>query len=87
MMRQSLRPLVQDPGAGRFHQAAGNRVRVLVLRDSIFHLIFLSTRPAEASRAVRKKLKHGDTHQQYRGMVVRTLAMSSNREHVTHRPM
>lgn len=27
-------------------------------------------RPAEASRAVRKKLKHGNAHQQYRALVV-----------------
>lgn len=26
--------------------------------------------PAEASRAIRKKIKHGDTHQQYRALVI-----------------
>lgn len=30
---------------------------------------FIST--TEASRAIRKKLKHGDTHQQLRALVVR----------------
>ncbi|EKM61364.1 uncharacterized protein PHACADRAFT_168806 [Phanerochaete carnosa HHB-10118-sp] len=29
-----------------------------------------ATGPAEASRAIRKKLKHGDTHQQYRALVI-----------------
>jgi hypothetical protein len=29
-----------------------------------------ATGPAEASRAIRKKLKHGNTHQQYRGLVL-----------------
>ncbi|GJE85873.1 hypothetical protein PsYK624_019520 [Phanerochaete sordida] len=29
-----------------------------------------ATGPAEASRAVRKKLKHGNTHQQYRALVI-----------------
>ncbi|KIP10112.1 hypothetical protein PHLGIDRAFT_125773 [Phlebiopsis gigantea 11061_1 CR5-6] len=29
-----------------------------------------ATGPAEASRALRKKLKHGDTHQQYRALVI-----------------
>jgi hypothetical protein len=27
--------------------------------------------PTEASRALRKKLKHGDTHQRYRALVIR----------------
>ncbi|KAH9982882.1 hypothetical protein BGW80DRAFT_1555903 [Lactifluus volemus] len=31
--------------------------------------------PTEASRAIRKKIKHGDTHQQYRALVVRSLSM------------
>ena len=35
-----------------------------------------STRPAEASRALRKKLKHGNSHQQYRSMVVREIPLS-----------
>ncbi|KAH8099290.1 hypothetical protein BXZ70DRAFT_290826 [Cristinia sonorae] len=29
-----------------------------------------ATGPAEASRAIRKKLKHGDSHQQYRALVI-----------------
>ena len=35
-----------------------------------------SLRPAEASRALRKKLKHGNSHQQYRSMVVRDVLLS-----------
>ena len=35
--------------------------------------LFLS--PAEASRAVRKKLKHGNSHQQYRALVVSSLTL------------
>ena len=31
--------------------------------------------PAEASRALRKKLKHGNAHQQYRALVVRDIAV------------
>jgi hypothetical protein len=33
-------------------------------------------RPTEASRALRKKLKHGNSHQQYRSMVVRVFSLS-----------
>lgn len=38
------------------------------------HLAFIDwlNSVAEASRAIRKKLKHGDTHQQYRALVVST---------------
>jgi len=32
----------------------------------------LSCSPPEASRAIRKKIKHGNTHQQYRALVVRS---------------
>lgn len=30
----------------------------------------LDRRPAEASRAIRKKIKHGNAHEQYRALVV-----------------
>ena len=32
-------------------------------------------RPAEASRAIRKKLKHGDSRRQYRALVVGLLVL------------
>ena len=35
----------------------------------------LSRSPAEASRAVRKKIKHGNTHQQYRALVVSSFTL------------
>ena len=38
--------------------------------SSLYAVLNLRHRPAEASRALRKKLKHGDSHQQYRALVV-----------------
>ena len=50
-------------------QASGS-VLSLLLHDSYFDH---SHSPAEASRAIRKKIKHGSSHQQYRALVVRLL--------------
>ncbi|KAH9049344.1 hypothetical protein EDB84DRAFT_1556201 [Lactarius hengduanensis] len=46
-------------------QASGS-VLSLPLHDSCFD----SRSPAEASRAIRKKIKHGSSHQQYRALVI-----------------
>ena len=50
-------------------QASGS-VLSLPPHDSSFDY---SRSPAEASRAIRKKIKHGSSHQQYRALVVRLL--------------
>ena len=49
-------------------QAAGYAFYSPQLPD---HLSAVPCSPTEASRALRKKLKHGNTHQQYRALVVR----------------
>ena len=41
----------------------------------------LSCSPAEASRAIRKKIKHGNTHQQYRALVVRSPLLRHRDDH------
>lgn len=38
--------------------------------DLVESINIQSTGPAEASRAIRKKLKHGNSHQQYRALVI-----------------
>ncbi|KAF9778213.1 hypothetical protein BJ322DRAFT_1093712 [Thelephora terrestris] len=38
--------------------------------DLVDSINIQSTGPAEASRAIRKKLKHGNSHQQYRALVI-----------------
>jgi hypothetical protein len=62
----------QHTRARRFDQLAGyNRVYILVFilgHHSDITRSGLST--TEASRAIRKKLKHGNNHQQYRALVV-----------------
>ena len=65
--------VLKDSRAGGLDQSAGIRVRGTLLnwlprlsRDSPHGF----GRPAEASRALRKKLKHGSSHQQYRALVV-----------------
>jgi hypothetical protein len=37
---------------------------------------FASYSPSEASRAIKKKLKHGTSHQQYRALVVSFLSLN-----------
>jgi len=62
---QSIPELIDSIGL----QASGS-VLSLLLHDSSFDH---SRSPAEASRAIRKKIKHGSSHQQYRALVVRLL--------------
>ena len=60
-------------------QASGYWITRIGNIISFIDLLHLS--PAEASRAVRKKLKHGNAHQQYRALVVK----SASSNHISGR--
>lgn len=73
LLQRFTRPsnkLLKDSRAGGLDQSTGIRVRGTLLVLRLCELTTWFGRPTEASRALRKKLKHGNSHQQYRALVV-----------------
>ncbi|EMD41873.1 hypothetical protein CERSUDRAFT_79493 [Gelatoporia subvermispora B] len=63
--RSSITEWVEILTSGNYEDEAYDGIPEIVESINI-----QATGPAEASRAIRKKLKHGDSHQQYRALVI-----------------
>lgn len=86
--RRSLRRVCLPPRTSRAADSPPNSIPELatsISLQSTGYLLIARTlytadrtdhRPSEASRAIRKKIKHGDNHQKYRALVVRPIYTS-----------